>query len=384
MALQVWVESTFSMTPWYVDFCTGIKTAATARRLKPEILITEVPLETCSAESMVFLLGETMRWFETMMDYLARRDIPSCMVTCGNSFLPSNVSSITNAHARDMANLLRYMKHYSRQHAALFGFNPSSPADYQRLEGAFYDSERIPEDDIYYLLGSVEELADKLIKRIDQYDSIITGNDVYAIYLIGCLRKAGIRVPEDVYVASFGNIILGNIVTPSVSSMSVDLKQMANVAISAYAGWQRNAWGANFSFVVESAFYARQSTDYLKMPHNSDRVYGRNIVELPENYPDHKSSYTNDSLYFISTLNNFIQKADTIDVYIIQALLEETPFDTVAERLFLSKRGLDYRLFKIYRLFRVSSRKNLKDLLQAYSDMICFDDLVKAKADFTR
>lgn len=374
MALHVWVEPTFALTPWYEDFSLGIKTAASVNHIKPIISVLESPTEI-HEDSMVFLLGETTRWFTRMTETCLKQDVPSCTVTCSNVF-STNASSITNAHGRDMSNLLHYMKLYGRGSTALFGFNPSSPVDHQRLMGNRTVSEQhVCDDDIYYVFNCVENLADQLIRHIDRYNSVICGNDVYAIYLINRLRERGIRVPEDMFVASFGNIMLSSAVSPSVSSMPVDLKQMAHVAVSAYAGWTQKSWGANFSFTVESVFHSRASTSFLEMPHTL-RQNDMNIVnQTSANFPDNKSSYTDEPLFFISALNNFLQRADQTDMGIMKALMNGTPLETLAEQLYLSKRGIDYRLSKIYRRFNISSRRELSELMKKYNNIIHPEEL---------
>ena len=67
------------------------------------------------------------------------------------------------------------------------------------------------------------------------FDSLICANDELAIGAINALKCNGFRVPEDVKVAGFDNIEKGKIVSPTLSTVSVDWKfygkQFAKLAL---------------------------------------------------------------------------------------------------------------------------------------------------------
>lgn len=371
MALYVWVEPHFSLTPWYVEFHNGLKSALTSKRIKVKTDILEAPIPIQDAEGMIVLVGETYGWYSTMLQYLDRYDVQVCVVSCE---IPETrgASCITTDHSRDMANLIHFMCDAGRSRIAFFGFNPSSPHDRQRIDGFHFirrpDGFSSDQNDIYYTNGNVSECADRLMRRIQNYDAVIAGNDLYAIYLMSRLKASGIRIPEDIYLASFGNTSLSAISKPSLSSMSVNLYQVGQMAVNAYNTQIKNPQVSKYVYLLESTFYSRETTANLSPKHNRRKYYS-----LEETAHD-ITSYSDDALLKLVRLENFISKADATDLAIILALLGGSSIDALAEKLYLSNSALDYRMSKLYKHFEVSSRQCLIELLQEYSSQIRFPE----------
>ena len=56
--------------------------------------------------------------------------------------------------------------------------------------------------------------------------AVIAYNDVVAIGVIKGLRRAGVRVPDDVSVIGFDNIVLPEIVEPELTTVAAPLRAM--------------------------------------------------------------------------------------------------------------------------------------------------------------
>ena len=67
------------------------------------------------------------------------------------------------------------------------------------------------------------------------FDSLICANDELAIGAIKVLKANGVRVPEDVLVAGFDNIEIGEYMSPTLSTVAVNWKEygatMARLAL---------------------------------------------------------------------------------------------------------------------------------------------------------
>lgn len=369
MSLHVWVEPHFSLTPWYIDFQNGLKNALSSKRIRAKTDILEVPVLIDEGESMVVLVGETYGWYNAMLQYLDKCDVQVCVVSCE---IPETrgASCITTDHSHDMANLIHFMCDAGRSRIAFFGFNPSSPHDRQRIDGFHYihrpEGFFSDQSDIYYTNGNVSECSERLMCNIRRYNAIIAGNDLYAIYLMRQLKENGIDIPEDVFLASFGNTSLSGISKPTLSSMSVNLYQVGQMAVNAYTTWIKNPSVSKYVYLLESTFYSRETTANLPMRHGHRKYYS--LEEASRDI----TSYSDDSLLKLVRLENFISKADATDLAIIQALLQGSSIDALAETLYLSDSALDYRMSKMYKHFEVNCRQSLIQLLQEYSTQIHF------------
>ena len=371
MALYVWVEPHFSLTPWYADLKNGLKSALAAKRIKAKTEILETPASIDDHDGMVVLVGETYGWYNNMLQYLDKNDIQVCVVACEISDT-RGASCITTDHRKDMANLIHFMCEAGRSRIAFFGFNPSSPHDRQRIDGFHYihrpDGFTSCQDDIYYMTGDVLECSERLMQNIRNYNAIIAGNDLYALFLMSRLKASGLRIPEDIFVASFGNTLLSGISNPTLSSMSVNLYQVGEMVINAYTTWLKNPSVSKYVYLLESTFYSRETTANLELQRRQRKHYA-----IEEEIPD-ISSYADTSLLKLVRLENFISKADVTDLSIVLALLDNSPIDALSEKLYISDSALDYRLSKMYKHFEVNSRHDFVALLQEYASQIHFPE----------
>ena len=64
-------------------------------------------------------------------------------------------------------------------------------------------------------------------------DALICASDLLAIGAMAGLRKAGIRVPDDLAVVGWDNIVDGRYHTPSLTSVAPDLDVLADTTMKA-------------------------------------------------------------------------------------------------------------------------------------------------------
>lgn len=74
------------------------------------------------------------------------------------------------------------------------------------------------------------EVISEVISKYEKipFDSLICANDELAIGAIKALENNGYKIPKDIMIAGFDNIIKGEYMTPSLSTISVDWKAYGN------------------------------------------------------------------------------------------------------------------------------------------------------------
>lgn len=112
--------------------------------------------------------------------------------------------------------------------------NPHIAGSKQRLQGYYQAHQEfgiaVREEFIIsgeYSIAFGQEIARKLLDSGMEFDAIMTGSDLIAIGLLSELKRAGVRVPEDVQLIGFDNIELTSMVTPALSTISKPHYQMA-------------------------------------------------------------------------------------------------------------------------------------------------------------
>lgn len=71
----------------------------------------------------------------------------------------------------------------------------------------------------------------ELLSREIHFTAILAGNDDMAIGAMKALKDAGYRIPEDISIASFDNIAVGNYVTPALTTVNIPMDLMVKTAI---------------------------------------------------------------------------------------------------------------------------------------------------------
>lgn len=78
--------------------------------------------------------------------------------------------------------------------------------------------------------GSGERTYQRLLAYKDRPDGIFAANDTSAVALICALKKAGLKIPEDVAVVGFNNVNISRIIDPSLTTIHYPGVEMGEAA----------------------------------------------------------------------------------------------------------------------------------------------------------
>jgi DNA-binding LacI/PurR family transcriptional regulator len=136
-----------------------------------------------------------------------------------------------------------------------------------RLQGYMdtLQKHNLPVND-YYILHShfqsekVEEYTRYLINLPHRPDAIFAINDYAAIEMMHVIRKAGLRIPEDIAVLGFNNENVGRFVETSLSTIDQPAHEMGSVAAEILINHVHHTELPWENKVVKSKLIIRQST----------------------------------------------------------------------------------------------------------------------------
>jgi LacI family transcriptional regulator len=104
----------------------------------------------------------------------------------------------------------------------------------------------------------------------------ITFNDVVAVGLVRALRERGLRVPDDVSVVGFDDTFLASLVTPALTSVSADLREMGRRATDLLVGRLGLGRGGGpdpaTSLLLPARLVVRESTGPRRPTQESDHA----------------------------------------------------------------------------------------------------------------
>jgi LacI family transcriptional regulator len=161
-------------------------------------------------------------------------DIPAVIVgekDAGQTVDTVSLNSVTAGQI--MANHLANQGH-SRIAFLTSPLNKITQARRNRLEGVrralserkmeknlriIVDKAEVEALDIAYEYSLGRRMADELVAGRENISAIIAVNDMTAIGVISLLNEKGIRVPEDIAVAGFDNILFSTVVQPNLTTV---------------------------------------------------------------------------------------------------------------------------------------------------------------------
>ena len=80
---------------------------------------------------------------------------------------------------------------------------------------------------------SGEQAAEEVLARAPGLDALVCASDLMAIGAMRALHRRGVRVPDDVAVLGWDNIVDGEYVTPSLTTVAPDLPALAEQTLDA-------------------------------------------------------------------------------------------------------------------------------------------------------
>ena len=150
----------------------------------------------------------------------------------------SNCSVVRSAEGEGILQAVTHLADHGHRVLAFVGgmSNITSTVEKTKAFKETCQSLNLPFRPSWISLGSFDvesglELAEKILSAPDRPTAIIAVNDLVAI---GVMRKAlamGLKIPEDVAVIGFDDTYLCNIVSPSLTSVSHNLKEIAKKAV---------------------------------------------------------------------------------------------------------------------------------------------------------
>lgn len=367
MRLSVWIEPSYMKTPWYHELISGIKAELGKRGLKAAFLVTDDINPPAAGSDLALLAGETTGWFSRMHQFASANKIRVCSASSDPAIAASNSACVTLDRQRDMFQMVQYLAHAGRERIVLWGINAASPADQKRVAGFLQAAQAfhlpISSQDILYTTGRIADCSQRLISNLHKYNAIIASNDLYAVYLLPVLKKYGARIPEDFYLAAFGNSILSQLCEPTLTTASLNHYELGRQAVICSHYLLSNPQVSQMFISIHGDFYARASTE--NAPFDSSEVAFLSSEPL-----DEISSYNDPDLKMIAGLEVCLGWRDAVITDILRYCASDKPFSLLAESLYISDSTLDYRLRKIYAQLGFSSRTALRTLVQTTTPLL--------------
>ncbi len=208
--------------------------------------------------------------FALRPDQLAARSRDVAMVLLGQ-FLPGSTADyVAIDNLASAADAVRHLALLGRRQVGYLGAEPgrSGALGAVRLEGY---RRALGEQGLAEPSGGVgpgghfdresgERAAEDVLARVPDLDALVCASDLMAIGAIRALQRLGKRVPEDVAVLGWDDIVDGQYVTPSLTTIAVDLPMLAELTLAALVRRIEGDRSPGQTYVVPHRLVVRGST----------------------------------------------------------------------------------------------------------------------------
>lgn len=284
-------------------------------------------------------------------------------------FLNYESQSLVSGHSKILLNYkdgmrktINYLLSCGRENIALYGINPNSSTD--MIKDAFFADYLAfrggnPSRDIYYNYASQRGCYTRFAENCRSYDAVICANDVVALALICHLHEEGVRVPEDLFVVSFGSTVLASMANPTITSVSVDHEELGRQAILAYAYLYKNPGDITLTAKVDAKLRIRASTAH--MPDRGKDIFASFLPQTPN-----VNFYDDPITQRVFEAETLLLGCDELDFGILKGILRGETYPHIAEQLFTSENVISYRIKRMCKTTSCTKKAELVALLAPY------------------
>ena len=198
----------------------------------------------------------------SVINMLAERRIAAVYLDLGT--VDHAISNIVIGYEHGIAEALGYLTKLGHRHIAYVGGPPRLPSA-QRRKKAFIDTaRRLGIDprwtiDSDFTVAGGYEASGKLLRR-DVPTAVIAGNDLTAIGVLHRAYDARLRVPEDLSVIGFDDILFAKYTQPALTTVALPRTEIGRVAFEALWAMMPDPNLAGREFRVRTRLVVRQST----------------------------------------------------------------------------------------------------------------------------
>jgi LacI family transcriptional regulator len=128
-----------------------------------------------------------------------------------------------------------------------------------RRRGIKFDKNRVVFADAFSIVGGAKACRE-LLDRDVEFTAVFAGNDLIAIGCLETLRDDGLKVPEDVSLAGYNDLLLVDKLNPSLTTVRVPKYEMGVTAARLLLARMRGDDETDSHVKLEPQLIVRQST----------------------------------------------------------------------------------------------------------------------------
>ncbi len=331
-----------------------------AKRKNIEICVAEdVRSLKASNDSsdITILIGTSLSWLGETVAALRKKNIrPVVLSAQKRQNLGCGVSYVTMDYEDALEKLTIYFDTIGRHSSALFAINPDSATDQNKRMAFLSSSEDRGEEDIYYFNATLDDACRALYDNIEKYDSVICANHISEIVLTKFLSEQGLRVPEDIHVAAFGDTLADGYEKQKHTLIRIKGTEAGKLAVRCVRLLTGHGDLSSVSLNVRCDIITSDGVvDFTGHAYKHEKP----IEQTPSPASvEHISS----ALMHERILCN----CDRVDIEILKSIINRESYSKIAHKAHISENTIGYRIKRLMQLAEASSKDEMIESLKPY------------------
>lgn len=365
MKVYVYIDPEYNGSVWCAQTLKGLSSESAKRHYgvyfldNEDILSVDLDKVYGQEERRVLIVLTTRVITDSRFyDHFAKNGVSLLFVNHQSNLSADNYSNILVDYREGMAEVMRYLSACGKNRTALFAINPASSTDQIKKE-YFLSVALKSENDIFYNNGSLDECCKGFCLN-NGYDSVICANDVAAYCLMNYLKGKGMRIPEDIYVVSFGDSLLSQLGSPSLTTLSVDHTRLGRQALHAYSYLYKRSNGIRTSVYVTPVLNVRESTENKAVTYEENNFSGTQVKDF---------MYSDATAKRILNLEKMLDSCDENDFKILKGIACGKTYLKLAEELYMSEKTVSYRVSCMRSILGCSTKEELCEIAGEYIEL---------------
>jgi DNA-binding LacI/PurR family transcriptional regulator len=364
--VQILSDIGYTTSSWYSDFIASVSGAAGRAHRQIQVFSEKAdpaPLE--SLQPVVIVTNGSAPYLKRVIGSLHK--LGKKIILAGvdsDIFDIPYVSCVTQSRRHETLTLMQYFIGHGYSNLAFVGFRRDGLNDMYRYHLASQSS--LPAERLhraaFFWEWDIHDCLNRFTDSIAHYNAAICPNDAFAVILLHHCRAKGIRIPEDILIGSFSNMLISSLVQPGITSIAGDFEHIGR---QAYHAWEILCTDLKSDITlrveVPSRLIVRGSTAFLPM--NGECAHAL----LPDDIDVNRASddyFESDEIQSIFRAEKCLSRRDSLDLRIIGYILDKRSYEFISQQLFLSISSLHYRINKIYGDAGVAGKNEFVALLR--------------------
>lgn len=345
--VPVFFDENSSTSSQYANKIQGIRIAAGRYGMHLK-LFSDADFEKTdlfSLPQIAIVTGTSLPFIQKAISRLRECDRFAVLAGMDSEQFGHDVSCATPSRRTETLQLINYLCNCGKRRIALVGFGTRSINDSFRYNAAMSAIASwgvvFHEKDVWYWEQDPMDSFRSFAGVSRDYEAVVCPNDAIAICLVNYLKKQGVTVPDDLFVASFGNMAIGRYHRPSITSMTMDTQYIGKQAFSVWRHLMKSEQSMQrvaLRITVPSKILIRESTAHMPLQSSVCAVFSS----------DQDSFYHQPAISRLIRLEKCVSERDETDMQILRLLMEKKSYEQISDELFISNSTLRYRLNKIY------------------------------------